>query len=241
MEWNTNLLAEDDDYGIYAIKCQSQFLYIGMYKYEWEREKEIIENYITFPEGTSIRAFHKLTPDERLNCEVILLFSTENMRLLHLNEQVLHYNTLIWIKQALISLYTPKYNNPTLCFNEAHIPFNYADNKESYGSRAVAKWLKQHGIPFVREYQYSDLKGDYKNLRFDFKVQDKPIVIEFQGEQHYRDVDVFPNSATTRRYDLLKREYCGEKGILLIEIPYNYKNLDMYLNQIMYMPFDTLI
>lgn len=240
MEWNTNLLAEEDNYGIYAIKCQFQFLYIGLYKYNWEQEKEIIENYITYPEGTSIRVFQKLTPEERLHSEVVSLFSTESIRLLHSNEQVLHYNTLIWIKQALISIYTPKYNTSTLHFNDAHIPLNYADNKESAGSRAVAKWLKQHGIPFVREYQYSDLKGNYTNLRFDFKIQDRPVVIEFQGQQHYKDVDIFPDSALTRKYDLIKREYCGEKGILLIEIPYNYKNLDIYLNQIMYVPFDTL-
>ena len=36
------------------------------------------------------------------------------------------------------------------------------------------------------------------------------------------------------KYDNLKREYCGKNMIKLIEIPYNYKNLDFYLNSLLY-------
>jgi len=171
-----------------------------------------------------------MTPEERLKSNVVSLFSTESMRALGTKEEVLYYNTLTWIKQSLITLYAPKYNMDIINFNEAHIPYSRLDYIDSSGEIQVARWLNQHNIPFSREYQYNDLKGDYANLRFDFKIKDKPVVIEFQGEQHYKDVECFPDSATTRKYDLLKREYCGEKGIVLIEIPYNYKNLDMYLN-----------
>jgi len=60
--------------------------------------KEKIENYITYPEGTSISAFHKMTPDERLNCNLISLFSTDVLKLKAIKEETFYYNTLIWIK-----------------------------------------------------------------------------------------------------------------------------------------------
>lgn len=239
MEWNTNLLEQNDNYGIYGIKYKDQFLYIGTYKYDWSMVKEKIENYITYPEGTSISVFHRMTPDERLNYNLISLFSTDILKLKAIKEEILYYNTLIWIKQVFILLYSPKYNNTAVSFNDAHIPCNSLDKKESKGELEIRKWLRRHNIDFSCEYIYEDLKGDYENLRFDFKIKDKPVVIEFQGEQHYRDIRAFPNASLTRKHDLLKREFCGAKGITLIEIPYNYRNLDMYLNQILYIPVDN--
>ena len=141
--------------------------------------KEKIENYITYPEGTSISAFHRMTPDERLNCNLISLFSTDILKLKTIKEETLYYNTLIWIKQVFILLYSPKYNNITVPFNDAHIPCNSLDKKESKGELEIRKWLRRHNIDFSCEYIYEDLKGDYENLRFDFKIKDKPIVIEF--------------------------------------------------------------
>lgn len=141
--------------------------------------KEKIENYITYPEGTSISVFHRMTPDERLNYNLISLFSTDILKLKAIKEEILYYNTLIWIKQVFILLYSPKYNNTAVSFNDAHIPCNSLDKKESKGELEIRKWLRRHNIDFSCEYIYEDLKGDYENLRFDFKIKDKPVVIEF--------------------------------------------------------------
>ena len=105
----------------------------------------------------------------------------------------------------------------------------------SSGETAVCKWLEKHNIPFEREYSFKDLMGDGGRLRFDFKIKDKSIVIEFQGAQHYKIIEHFGGEEQFKkqvRYDNIKRAYCKNHNIKLIEIPYNYTNLDDYLNNI---------
>lgn len=106
----------------------------------------------------------------------------------------------------------------------------------SYGEQAVKNWLIENNIPFEREYTFNNLRGESNCLRFDFKINNKPIVIEFQGKQHYEFVPYLQKTIEhfelQKRYDDLKRSYCKKYNIKLIEIPYNYKNLDDYLNEV---------
>ena len=106
---------------------------------------------------------------------------------------------------------------------------------ESKGEVAVREWLEKHHVAFEQEYTFPNLRGDgHGCLRFDFKIVNRPIVIEFQGEQHYRPVDFFGGEEQfkkQKKYDDLKRAYCKRYGIILIEIPYNYTNLDDYLGK----------
>lgn len=107
------------------------------------------------------------------------------------------------------------------------------ENNESSGEKAVRLWLIEHNIPYEKEYSFKDLRGVGNGyLRFDFKIKDKPIFIEFQGEEHYRPIDFFGGEEgfTIRKiHDNLKKIYCDKNNFKLIEIPYNYKNLDDYL------------
>ena len=107
----------------------------------------------------------------------------------------------------------------------------------STGQQLVRQWLNQHGIKFEEEYTFDDLKGECNCLRFDFKINNKSIVIEFQGEQHYAFTSYFHKTEEDfkrqQKYDNLKRAYCKKNHIKLIEIPYNYNTLDEYLNQIL--------
>ena len=106
----------------------------------------------------------------------------------------------------------------------------------SSGEQAVKQWLINHNISFETEYIFDDLKGEHNCLRFDFKIKNKPIIIEFQGKQHYESIEVFGGEKAFKlqqKYDNLKRIYCKKHNIKLIEIPYNYNTLDEYLNQIL--------
>lgn len=107
----------------------------------------------------------------------------------------------------------------------------------SSGELAVGTWLKEHNIAFESEYTFPDLKGNGDGLlRFDFKIKDKPILIEFQGQQHYEPVDFFGGEKQfqiQQFHDDLKKKYCKYHGYTLVEIPYNYKSLDTYLNQLL--------
>lgn len=63
--------------------------------------------------------------------------------------------------------------------------------------------------------------------RFDFAVftddGDLDFLIEFQGKQHYEAVSKFGGKRGLYQQqfnDNLKRKYCAQKGIQLIEIPF---------------------
>lgn len=108
---------------------------------------------------------------------------------------------------------------------------------ESEGEKAIRIWLTNHNILFEQEYdKFDDLIGvGGGKLRFDFKIKDKPILIEFQGEQHYKSTDFFGGEEAfqiRKIHDTLKKVYCKDHNYKLIEIPYNYNTLDEYLTDI---------
>lgn len=88
----------------------------------------------------------------------------------------------------------------------------------SLGERSIKHWLDSRGFPYEREFPVM-ISGHL--LRFDFFLPDIDLYIEFQGEQHYKEVTLFDkdvNKLNQRQaYDNLKRKYCGNK---LLEIPY---------------------
>ena len=118
-------------------------------------------------------------------------------------------------------------------FNEKRKYVNSLNNKASFGEQVIMDWLKSNGIEFEREYSFPDLLGAGNGyLRFDFKIKNKPILIEFQGEQHFKPIEYFGGETTFKTqqlHDNLKKQYCKLHNYKLIEIPYNYTSLDDYL------------
>ena len=99
----------------------------------------------------------------------------------------------------------------------------------SYAEERIALILKEHNIIFKQQYTFPDLLGDKgTRLRFDFAIFDKnnqlKQLIEFQGEQHFIPFknDTLETFEKRKKYDLLKREYCKQNSIPLVEI--NYKD-----------------
>lgn len=115
----------------------------------------------------------------------------------------------------------------------------------SIGERKIAMLLDQGDILYKQEFSFPDLKSDKGiPLRFDFAVFESPedyeanrvkFLIEFQGEQHYRQ-KFTSREAFNRQVanDKRKRSYCNVKGYCLIAIPYteyNSMTLDSILEQ----------
>ena len=70
---------------------------------------------------------------------------------------------------------------------------------------------------------------DKKQLSYDFYLPDYNILIEYQGEQHYRPVELFGGDKKfdiQKRHDRYKREFAKSKGIVLVEISYKYGDYD---------------
>lgn len=105
----------------------------------------------------------------------------------------------------------------------------------SKGESRIRDYLLENNYRFEREYTFSDCAYKYK-LRFDFAVfdEDKLItLIEYDGIQHYEPVEKFGGKEgfkVTRIRDKIKSEYCKEKNIRLIRIPYYEKEIEIKLD-----------
>lgn len=109
---------------------------------------------------------------------------------------------------------------------------------KSRGEERTNHALSELGIDFKQEYVFEELcLNQGWPLRFDFAIFDnKKVValIECQGEQHYKKTSKYYSDTLFLR-DKMKKDFCKEKGIPLIEIPYSdYDKIDSdYLRRVM--------
>ena len=111
---------------------------------------------------------------------------------------------------------------------------------KSKGEVSIENILKELQLRYIKQYTIKD--EPVNKLRFDFAIIDNQskilCLIEYQGIQHYNCVDYFGGQEGFEKQqhrDNLKRQYCKENNIKLIEIPYwDYDNLnkDYILNLI---------
>lgn len=70
---------------------------------------------------------------------------------------------------------------------------------------------------------------------YDFYLPTYNLLVEYQGEQHYRSVEIWGGEdmfAVRKEHDKRKREYAKANNIDLLEIPYSsYKNASIVLQQ----------
>ena len=111
--------------------------------------------------------------------------------------------------------------------------------KEEYVCSMLENRFK---LNITRQKTYEDCI-DKRKLPFDIYLDDFNILIEYQGEQHFRPVcyssqdweDAKKKFEYTLRHDKIKREYCKTHKIPLLEIPYwEFDDLEYYL-------FDNLV
>ena len=103
----------------------------------------------------------------------------------------------------------------------------------SKGEKKIEEILKKLNLNFKKQFTFENLKGYSRVLKFDFvifKEDSSLIAIEYQGEQHYKEIDFFggkENFIKQKEYDLKKKEYCHDNNIMLLEIPYwDYNRLN---------------
>lgn len=110
--------------------------------------------------------------------------------------------------------------------------------KPSNNSRCVENIqniLDKLQIEYKREYTFSDLRADnnLNTLRFDFAIfiKDKILLLEIDGEQHYKPIDFFGGKKSfiqLQKNDNKKNKYIENKeNIFLVRIPYfSFKEVD---------------
>ena len=93
----------------------------------------------------------------------------------------------------------------------------YGDKMSGYESYFIQLFKKER-ISFVREKTYKDLKNGA--FRFDFYLNNFDVLVEVDGEQHFKPVYGRPAFLKGQEHDRRKNSYCLAKGIKLYRIPY---------------------
>lgn len=103
----------------------------------------------------------------------------------------------------------------------------------SVGEARVRRFLESKSIYYLQQYWFPDCR-DIKPLPFDFYIPDYNVIIEFDGQQHFKETDYFSYGlAKTQLHDQIKNNYCEANNISLIRIPYTKLNqLDKILNKV---------
>ncbi len=94
--------------------------------------------------------------------------------------------------------------------------------KDSKGVSDIIDYLENNNIKYIREYYYEDCKN-ISYLRFDFYLEDYNILIEYDGEQHFRSVVFFGGDDGFKKLqhnDNIKNKYCEQNRIPLLRISY---------------------
>lgn len=103
--------------------------------------------------------------------------------------------------------------------------------KRSLGEDKVALFLDTHKIKYETQCIFNNNNILCKNnyFRVDFYLPENNTIIEYNGQQHYKEVLVFSERTLEQQKerDSALRQYCKESNINLIEIPYwDYDNID---------------
>ena len=95
---------------------------------------------------------------------------------------------------------------------------------QSHGERIITNLLISNNVEYISEKKFENLVSDSDvNLRFDFYIPSKNIVIEYDGIQHFKENSFFGGKKSfeiLKKHDNLKNEYCEKNNIRLIRIPY---------------------
>lgn len=103
--------------------------------------------------------------------------------------------------------------------------------KKSRGERKIIQILTENNIKFEEQKTFPN--GRYPNtqqlMRFDFYLPDYNILIEYDGEQHFRPVNGWGGEdrfLQQQQRDNYKNDWCKNHNIKLIRIPYTeYNNI----------------
>ena len=120
------------------------------------------------------------------------------------------------------------------CGNEVLVPNGRLQNNHtqscgclgnSIGEKKIEAILIQNNIPFIKEKVFIDqVFSDTKaHGRYDFYLSTYNRLIEFDGEQHYKEQNqwnLFNNFKQQQLHDKEKNEYALTHNIPLVRIPY---------------------
>lgn len=105
----------------------------------------------------------------------------------------------------------------------------------SKGEDKITKYLRDKSISFKSQKTFKGLVGlGGGNLKYDFYIPDYKLLIEYNGEQHYKPVEAFGGEnqlEIQKEHDQRKRDYAKEHNYKLLEIGYwDFNNIEDILD-----------
>lgn len=100
----------------------------------------------------------------------------------------------------------------------------------SIGVQKIINILKENNIEFEMEKTFNTCVSPKGNkLPFDFYLPKQNILIEYDGEQHYKICfgQTEDKLIKQQEYDKIKTKWCEKNKILLIRIPYFHKTIKL--------------
>jgi len=110
--------------------------------------------------------------------------------------------------------------------------------KETRGEKRIEEYLSLNNVQLKIEKIFLDCRY-IQPLRFDFYLPEHNVLIEYQGKQHYFPVDFAGKGEEwaneqfkiNQIKDQIKRDYCNNNNIKLLEIPYwDFDNIEDILS-----------
>ena len=104
---------------------------------------------------------------------------------------------------------------------------------ESLGEKNIENYLISNNINFEKQKRFKECKN-IRTLPFDFYLPKYNILIEFDGEQHFKPINHLGGEKhykNTIRNDEIKNKFCKSNNIQLLRIPYyNINNIDIIIS-----------
>lgn len=161
------------------------------------------------------------------------------------HETYVNNDSLVWIRCCIHNKWfqtTPDNNLRTV---NGSCPICSIEFRESEGEANIRRWLLKHDIINFKQDEVTlpneNPRCKRQFLRPDFWLPDYNLFIEYNGEQHYEDVDYFFDDNFTfedqQIRDQTLRDYCRKNNIQLLEIPYTeFDKIDEILTNTLLRP-----
>lgn len=132
------------------------------------------------------------------------------------------------------SLANYEYNNKIRC--------DSCSQRISTPERSVMDFLSEYKINYIYNHTFDDCASK-KLLPFDFYLPDYNLIIETDGEHHFRPVWGEQHHLRTQKHDKIKNDYCRCNSIKLIRIPFwQFANINEILkNELIEQQIDNRI
>ena len=102
----------------------------------------------------------------------------------------------------------------------------------SYGELQIKLLLEQFNIPYAQQQGFKDLPRKHYDFSILNERNEVIRLIEFDGEQHFKEIEIFSPLATIQQRDKEKNDWAKQHNIPLVRIPYWERDnisLDMLL------------